>query len=102
MIYMMEIFLHKKEHKTSVRRHAPDIKYMFIHVCARMCVCHVEPEFTSGAILLVAFLSYHLRCHLSLTLEFNNLTGLQISHHQSASPVLELQAPLNIYEVAGD
>lgn len=71
-------------------------------MCARMCVYHVEPEFTSGAILLVAFLSYHLRCHLSLNLEFNNLTRLQISQHQSSSPMLELQAPLSFYEVAGD
>lgn len=57
MIYMMETFLHKKEHKTSVEHHAPDIKYMFAHVCLCMCICHVEPEFISGAILLVAFLS---------------------------------------------
>lgn len=60
MIYMMEIFLHKKEHKASVGCHVDDIKYTSTHVCARMCVRHVESESTSGAILLVDVLSYHL------------------------------------------
>lgn len=44
---------------------------------------------------LIAFLSYHLKCHLSLNFDFKDLTRLRVSKYQFASPVIGLQTPLD-------
>lgn len=75
--------------------------YLTSNICVLVCVpiCKYaiwKPEINIRSHSLIAFLFYHLKHHLSLNLEFNDLTRLQISKQQSASPVRVFQTPLNI------